>query len=91
VYQQLHLQVIRQVAQNPASMSTQKKLRLDLLFGGDGLAGRAYSWSMATAIAEYNAERSTGSALSSGSEPSKSKAAPSKGLSKIKTSVTNAA
>ena len=90
LYQKLRLALVRQVAESPESMTTQRKLRLDILFGGDGLAGRAYSWPMARAIQAYDAERTTSGGASM--PPSgQSKATPSRGLNKIQSSVSNAA
>lgn len=94
LYQSLRMQLVRQVANNPGSMSTQRKLRMDILFGGDGTAGRAFSWPMAKAIKAAQAARtqkaSGGSSASSGPSASQ-KAAPSRSISAIKNSVTNAA
>jgi hypothetical protein len=91
LYSDLRLSVTRQVAQNPGTMSTQKKLRLDILLGGDGLAGRAYAWPLANAIKAYDAERVTGSVGKQlSASTAQSKAAPARGLSAIKHSVTNA-
>lgn len=94
LYQSLRMQLVRQVANNPGSMSTQRKLRMDILFGGDGTAGRAFSWPMAKAIKAAQAAR-TQKASGGGSMPSGpnagQKAAPSRSISAIKNSVTNAA
>lgn len=92
LYDSLRLELVRQVAQNPGSMSTQRKLRMDILFGGDGLAGRAYSWPMAKAIQSYRQQRMTqaGSGNVAAAISTQGKATPSRGLSAIKGSVTNA-
>lgn len=95
IYQKLRLELVRQVANNPGSMSTQRKLRMDILFGGDGTAGRAFSWPLARAIKDAKAERSSkgGSAQLGGSSgPSPGQLATgSRSISAIKNSVTNAA
>jgi hypothetical protein len=92
LYSSLRLALVRQVADNPASMSTQRKLRMDILFGGDGLAGRAYSWPMANAIRAYRQERQSqaGSGNQTASASTANKSAPSRSISAIKSSVTNA-
>jgi hypothetical protein len=89
LYQSLQLELTRAVANNPESIPTQRKIRLDILFGGDGMAGRAFAWPLAMAIKARRAERRTSSPGSS--SESLSKAAPSaRGSSAIATSVTNA-
>lgn len=93
LYQSLRMQLVRQVANNPGSMSTQRKLRMDILFGGDGTAGRAFSWPMAKAIKAAQAARTqkaSGGSMPSGPSAGQ-KAAPSRSISAIKNSVTNAA
>lgn len=92
LYDGLRLQLVRQVAQNPASMSTQRKLRMDILFGGDGTAGRAYSWPLANAIRGYRQERTAqaGSGNQTAAASTAHKSAPSRSISAIKSSVTNA-
>lgn len=93
LYQSLRMQLVRQVANNPGSMSTQRKLRMDILFGGDGTAGRAFSWPMAKAIKAVQAARTqkaSGGSMPSGPSAGQ-KAAPSRSISAIKNSVTNAA
>lgn len=89
LYQSLQLELTRAVANNPESIPTQRKIRLDILFGGDGMAGRAFAWPLAKAIKARRAERRTSSPGSS--SDSLSKSAPSaRGSSSIATSVTNA-
>jgi len=92
LYDRLRLELVRQVAQNPGSMSTQRKLRMDILFGGDGLAGRAYSWPMANAIRAYRQERTAqaGSGNQTAAASTAHRSTPSRGISAIKSSVTNA-
>lgn len=90
IYQSLKMQLTRAVAENPESMTTQKKLRMDILFNGDGVAGRAFSWPLAKAIKQMRADRSTG-AVGGGIEPTAiGKSTPSRSVSAIKSSVTNA-
>lgn len=92
LYDSLRLELVRQVSQNPGAMSAQRKLRMDILFGGDGLAGRAYSWPMAKAIQGYRQQRmnTAGSGNAAAAISTQSKGTPSRSLSAIKTSVTNA-
>jgi hypothetical protein len=92
LFDSLRLQLVRQVSQNPDSMSTQRKLRMDILFGGDGLAGRAYSWPMAKAISAYRQDRAAqaGSGNQMAASSTAHKSAPSRSISAIKSSVTNA-
>lgn len=90
IYQSLRIALARQVSENPDSMSTQRKIRLDILFGGDGMAGRAFSWPLAMAIKTYRASRGTG-ALSASMGGSSQKAPAARGESAIGNSVTNAA
>lgn len=91
LYQSLRMALVRQVSESPESLTTQKKLRLDILFGGDGLAGRAYSWPMARAIAAYDDQRRAAGGSGSMPPSGQAKAAPSRGLNKISSSVSNAA
>ena len=88
IYQSLRMQLVRAVAENPGGMTTQKKLRMDILFGGDGVAGRAFSWPLARAIKARHQQQG-GAPMASGTDPA-NKTTPSRGLSAIKSSVTNA-
>lgn len=92
LYDGLRLHLVRQVAQNPGSMSTQRKLRMDILFGGDGLAGRAYSWPLANAIRSYRQARTdqAGSGNQVAAASTAHRNTPSRSISAIKSSVTNA-
>ncbi len=92
IYQSLHLALVRHVAQSPESMTTQRKLRLDILFDSDGIAGRAFSWPLATAIKSLHQGAPSGSlAGARAATEAMGKSTPSRGLSAIKSSVTNAA
>lgn len=94
LYQSLHLALVRQVAQNPGAMTTQRKLRLDILFDSDGIAGRAFSWPLATAIKSMHAGAGPSTGALAGAKATTAamgKSTPSRGLSAIKSSVTNAA
>lgn len=90
IYQNLKLAIMSEVSQNPEGISTQRKLRLDILFGGDGMAGRAFAWPLAKAVKDYRAGRSTGALAASPTPPAIGKTTPSRGLDAIKSSVTNA-
>ena len=92
IYQSLHLALVRHVAQSPESMTTQRKLRLDILFDSDGIAGRAFSWPLAKAIKSLHQGAPSGSlAGARAATEAMGKSTPSRGLSAIKSSVTNAA
>lgn len=90
IYQNLKLAIMGEVSRNPEGISTQRKLRLDILFGGDGMAGRAFAWPLAKAVKDYRAGRSTGALAASPTPPAIGKTTPSRGLDAIKSSVTNA-
>lgn len=90
IYQNLKLAITSEVAKNPEGISTQRKLRLDILFGGDGMAGRAFAWPLAKAVKDYRAGRSTGALAASPAPSAIGKTTPSRGLDAIKSSVTNA-
>lgn len=90
VYDQLRIEIARQVAEQP-QMTTQRKLRLDILFGGDGLAGRAFAWPLAKAIKANRAQAATGAQAGNVGGASLSKNAPAaRGTSAIASSVSNA-
>lgn len=91
IYQSLRIALARQVSEHPDSMSTQRKIRLDILFGGDGMAGRAFSWPLAMAIKTYRASRGTGALSASMGGSSTPKAPSARGTSAIAGSVTNSA
>lgn len=94
IYQDLHLELVRQVSQNPGAMTTQRKLRLDILFDSDGIAGRAFSWPLATAIKSMHQQQGPATGALAGAKATTAamgKSTPSRGLSNIKGSVTNAA
>jgi hypothetical protein len=90
IYQNLKLAIMTEVSRNPEGISTQRKLRLDILFGGDGMAGRAFAWPLAKAVKDYRAGRSTGALAAPSTPPAIGKTTPSRGLDAIKSSVTNA-
>lgn len=95
IYQGLRIHLARVVSETPDALSTQRKIRLDILFGGDGMAGRAFAWPLAMAIQKHRQGRATGAVAQGlgggfgkgegGAQP------PARGTSNIGNSVTNAA
>ena len=89
IYQSLRIELARQVSEQP-QMTTQRKLRLDILFGGDGMAGRAFGWGLARAIQGHRASIATGAVGQSMAGGSVAKNAPqARSTSAIASSVTN--
>lgn len=87
LHQSLKMAMLREVAQNPGIMTTQRKLRLDILFGTDGAAGRSYAWPMAKAIKSLNqGQQKQGPPSGGGGMPS---APMARASSNIASSVTN--
>jgi hypothetical protein len=89
LYEELKLQMHREVAEYGGTMPTQKKIRLDILFEGDGMAGRAFAWPLAMAIKQGRAERRQRSQGSTPNSQANTTAAPARGLTAISASVTN--
>ncbi|OGR95502.1 MAG: hypothetical protein A2V88_15440 [Elusimicrobia bacterium RBG_16_66_12] len=91
IYQSLRIELARQVSEEP-QMTTQRKLRLDILFGGDGMAGRAFGWGLARAIQDRRGRIATGAIGSGISSSNIGKQAPqARSTSAIASSVTNSA
>lgn len=89
IYQSLRIELARQVSEQP-QMTTQRKLRLDILFGGDGMAGRAFGWGLARAIQGHRASIATGAVGQSLAGGNAVKNAPvARSTSAIASSVTN--
>lgn len=86
-YEQLKREMLTEAVENPEAMTTQRKLRLDILFQEDGVAGKAYSWPLAMAIKQAGERPQQGGRAPA---PRPQRAPMSRGLSAISSSVTNA-
>jgi hypothetical protein len=87
-YERLKVRMIQEIAETPEQIPIQRKVRFDTLFGADGTAGRAYSWSFARSMKEAAQARKQ----SAGPPPGiagKTGSKPAQGLRNIQSSVTN--